>query len=322
VSAEGLTLDRFLGGRIVAAQPSGGFRAGHDTVLLAAAVPAESGSIALELGSGVGIASLCLAVRVSGVRIIGIEIDPELVRLANDNAAHNNVADRVSFLSGDAGAGLDASTLQSTSPLWGEPAPDLIGGRTAVARQRESGSGGGLFDHVFFNPPFHPDSAHSSPIASRDRATRDSSDAVRTWTERALPLVRDGGTVTAIVRADRVDDVLDAARGYSGLVFPLFPRAGAAPKRVIIRIIKTERISPTPLPSPLVGEGAHSAATCPPKLEERRQKQRVRGRKGGDTRDHEHFVTAAGLILHESDGRNTEAAEAVLRHGKPLNLMP
>ncbi len=293
MSAEGLTLDRFLGGRIIAAQPSSGFRAGHDTVLLAAAVPAESDSVVLELGSGAGIASLCLAARVPGVRIIGIEIDPELVRLANDNAVRNTVADRVSFVAGDARASV---TDAFPPPFTGE-----------VSRS----DGGGTFDHVFFNPPFHPDSAHSSPVAARDRATRDSSDAVRTWTERALSLARDGGTVTTIVRADRVDDVLNVARGYSSIVFPFFPRAGVAPKRSIVRVIKTERVSPISLPSPLVGEGSHGIA-----------KQRVRGRKGSDTHDHEHFVTAAGLILHESDGRSTEAAEAILRHGQALNLAP
>ncbi len=268
MSAEGLTLNRFLGGRVIAAQPSGGFRAGHDTVLLAAAVPAENGSVALELGSGVGIASLCLAARVPGVRIIGIEIDPELVRLANDNAARNTVADRVSFVIGDAGADLDASTLQSTSPLRG--------GRTAVAHQRESGSGGGplpedaSFDHVFFNPPFHPDSAHSSPVAARDRATRDLSDAVRTWTGRALSLVRDGGTVTAIVRADRVDDILDGARGYETVVYSRSFRAWALRRSARSSASSRQSAShPSPWPSPLVGEGAHSAA-----------KQRVRGRKG------------------------------------------
>ena len=306
MSADGRTLDKFLGGRVIAAQPSSGFRAGHDTVLLAAAVPAENGSVVLELGSGAGIASLCLAVRVPGVRIIGIEIDPELVRLANDNAARNTVTDRVSFVVGDA----SASTNDGFPPPFTGRGPVSDSG--AVAGPSVSSSdGGGTFDHIFFNPPFHPDSAHSSPIAARDRATRDSSDSVRTWTGRALSLVRDGGTVTTIIRADRVDEVLDAAPSYGGIVFPLLPRAGAAPKRTIIRIIKTERSYSFSLPSPLVGEGAHSAA-----------KQRVRGRKGGDTQNNEHFNTAAGLILHESDGRNTEAAEAVLRHGQALNLSP
>ena len=60
------TLDGFLGGRLTIAQPKDGFRAGHDAVLLAAAVPARTGETILELGSGSGIASLCLAARVAG----------------------------------------------------------------------------------------------------------------------------------------------------------------------------------------------------------------------------------------------------------------
>jgi hypothetical protein len=34
------------------------------------------------------------------------------------------------------------------------------------------------------------------------------------------------------------------------------------------------------------------------------------------------FVHATGLVLHEADGRNTEAVEAILRHGQALNLAP
>jgi hypothetical protein len=31
--------------------------------------------------------------------------------------------------------------------------------------------------------------------------------------------------------------------------------------------------------------------------------------------------TAAGLVLHEADGRNTQGSEAVLRHGAELRLV-
>jgi tRNA1(Val) A37 N6-methylase TrmN6 len=264
VSTEGLTLDRFLDGRVTAAQPTSGFRAGHDTVLLAAAVPAENDSVVLELGAGAGVASLCLAARVPRIHITGIEIDPELVRLANENAVRNSVADRVSFVTGDASDfTLLASNLSSLS--W----PAKAGHLDDEGYVRHGGS----FDHVFFNPPFHPDTGQASPFAARDRATRDSHDAVREWTARALSFVRDGGTVTAIIRADRVKDIQDAASVYGGVVFPLLPRAGAKPKRMIVRIVKAKAAG---------------------------------------------FSRAAGLILHKADGRNTEAAENVLRHALPL----
>ena len=99
--SESLTLDRFLGGRLTIAQPKRAFRAGHDTVLLAAAVPAGPREFVLELGAGAGVASLCLAVRVPDVRLLGIELNPELVRLANENAVRNGMGERVRFEAGD-----------------------------------------------------------------------------------------------------------------------------------------------------------------------------------------------------------------------------
>lgn len=237
-----LTRDRFLGGRVIADQPERGFRAGHDTVLLAAAVPAVAGDRILELGSGTGIASLCLAVRVPDVEVMGIEIDLELVDVANANAGLNSVAERAKFIPG------------------------------AIASANIPGA---PFDHVFFNPPFHPDTGQVSPSATRDRAKRDPGQAIPRWTELALRLVKQGGTVTGIVRVDRVDEMLAPVGAAAVLLFPLLPKAGEPPKRCIVRITSGKRAD---------------------------------------------LVRAAGLILHEADGRNTEAAEAVLRHGSALDL--
>jgi tRNA1Val (adenine37-N6)-methyltransferase len=238
VSGEPFTLDRFLGGRLVAAQPKGGFRAGHDTVLLAAAVPAQSGERVLELGAGAGVASLCLAARVSGVQVLGIEIDAALVSLGNENAASNGLSERVRFEQGDA---------------------------ACISRD-------GLFDHVFFNPPFHPISGQQSPNPARARAMR-SEDALAQWTRVALQRTTPGGTVTAIVRADRANEM---AVQDGAVLFPLFPHEGEAPKRAIVHIVKGSN-------APL--------------------------RQG------------KGLILHEKDGRNSDAVEAVLRHGTELRLV-
>ena len=239
MTGEAWTQDSFLGGRLLIAQPKSGFRAGHDTVLLAAAVPAHEGSRVLELGSGAGVASLCLASRVPGVEVLGVEIDAELVAHANESAARNAMATRIRFACGDA---------------------------VAVPGADE-------FDHVFFNPPFHPRTGQESANPTRTRAMRDPENAVEAWTRTALRLVKPGGTVTAIVRADRVPKVL--AVGGDGIVFPLFPHAGEAPKRAIVQFVK--------------------GGTAP-------------------------LRTSSGLILHEADGRNTEAAEAVLRHGAALRL--
>jgi tRNA1(Val) A37 N6-methylase TrmN6 len=242
VSGNDFTLDRFLGGRLTITQPKKGFRAGHDTVLLAATVPAEAGSHCLELGAGTGVASLCLAARIPGVFVLGLEIDQDLVRLANENAARNGLTNCARFEPGD------------------------------VARLGAAGP----FDHVFFNPPFHPVSGNPSPNMGRDRAMRDADDAVSAWTRVARASTRSGGTVTAILRADRADEMLDERGSDAATLFPLFPHAGEPPKRVIVQL-----------------ELGHS----------------------GPVRQ------AAGLVLHATDGRNTEGAEAVLRRGARLRLV-
>jgi tRNA1Val (adenine37-N6)-methyltransferase len=86
VSGEDLTRDAFLGGRLHVWQPARGYRAGTDPVFLAAACPARSGEHVLELGCGVGVASLCLAARVEGLALTGVERQVDYAALARRNA--------------------------------------------------------------------------------------------------------------------------------------------------------------------------------------------------------------------------------------------
>lgn len=242
-----VTRDGFLDNRIAIEQPRKGFRAGHDSVLLAASVPASSGQSVLELGSGAGVASLCLAARVPGLRILGIEIDEALVALANANAERNAMNERVRFAVGDA----EALDLQER------------------------------FDHAFFNPPFHPASGQVSPVVSRDRAMRDTQDASVAWARSAAPLLRENGTITAILRPERLDAwyaaVVDGA-AIKGAVLakPLQAREGEPAKRVIVRL--------------LPGTGRSLTLLAP-------------------------------IALHEEDGKPTRAAEAILRHGAALAMI-
>jgi len=202
VSTSLVTRDGFLGNRIAIEQPRKGFRAGHDSVLLAASVPASSGQSVLELGSGAGVASLCLAARVTGLRILGIEIDEALVALANANAERNAMNERVRF---------------------------VVGNAAALNSQER-------FDHAFFNPPFHPASGQISPVASRDRAMRDTQDASVAWARSAAPLLRENGTITAILRPDRLEPWCAAVDG-AVLAKPLQAREGEPAKRVIVRLL-------------------------------------------------------------------------------------
>ena len=86
-----VTVDGFLGGRLRLAQPGTGYRAGIDPVLLAAACPAQTGQEVLELGCGVGVASLCLGWRVPGLALSGVEIMGDYAQIARENAARNDI---------------------------------------------------------------------------------------------------------------------------------------------------------------------------------------------------------------------------------------
>jgi len=196
--------ETFLGGQVRVKQPATGFRGGLDAVMLAAAVPAKPGQSALELGSGAGTASLCLATRVPHVTISGVEIDPALTELAGRNAAVNGMAERVHFIAAD---------------IFAMPAP----------LKRD-------FDHVFVNPPFHG-AGQMPPDAARARALKDGGQ-LKDWLRLGFQRTISGGYFTAILRADRMAEALSALPPTGVSVCPLWPRTGEAAKRIILQARK------------------------------------------------------------------------------------
>lgn len=207
--ANDLTDDAFLGGRLRILQPRQGFRAGIEAVLLAAATPALPGERALELGTGVGTAALCLACRVEGLAVTALERDPWLADLARRNAARNGLADRARILEADA-----------TAPL-----PEHLAG---------------AHDHVFANPPFN-DPRSTQALDPRKAGSLAAGDgAIGAWTATAADALKAGGCLTMIFRADRLDALEAALKGPFGAVeiVPLPPHAGRPAKRVLVRARK------------------------------------------------------------------------------------
>ena len=92
-----------LGGSLVYRQLRGGHRSGFEPVLLAATVPARPGERVLEAGTGAGAALLCLGARVPEITGIGVERDPALASLANENFAANKFH-QISAIQADATA--------------------------------------------------------------------------------------------------------------------------------------------------------------------------------------------------------------------------
>ena len=211
--AHPITEDALLGGRVRLRQPARGYRAAIDPVLLAATLQPAAGDRLLDLGCGVGAASLCLLARVAKATVHGLEMRADLARLAQDNADLNGVAARFIVAEGD--------VLAPPATL----AP-------------------GSFDQVLSNPPHLADDGGSrSPRPLWDSASREGAARLEDWVACALAMLRDKGSMTWVHRADRLDALLAALHGRAGeiVVFPLWPaptEAGRPAKRVIVRARK------------------------------------------------------------------------------------
>lgn len=204
------TEDRILDGRVILNQPSIGYRAAVDPVLLAAAVRADAGDLALDMGCGVGAAMLCLATRIDGLHVDGLELQPELAALARTNVTANGLDDRVRVFDGDILA----------------PPPEL---------EPES------YHHVFANPPYLSiERGHPPPDASKRTAHVEGEADLKGWVDAGLNLCRRKGSLSFIYRADRLAEVLIGLEGKAGeiTVFPLWPKDGEIANRVIVRARK------------------------------------------------------------------------------------
>ncbi|MCZ4279525.1 methyltransferase [Kiloniella laminariae] len=203
-----LSEDEFIGGAVRVLQPVKGYRAGIDAVLLAATVAAKAGDEILDLGCGVGTAGLCLMGRLPDVRVTGLELQSVLYDIALKNRELNQFEDRWSLVQGD------LLQLPADLPL-------------------------GSFDQVICNPPFMPKGrSNASPDPIKLLANHEGEALLRDWILAALKLVKHKGAVTIVHRADRLDEILSVFREKKAgavQVFPLWPYAGQAAKRVVVR---------------------------------------------------------------------------------------
>ncbi|HEV7259961.1 MAG TPA: methyltransferase [Bosea sp. (in: a-proteobacteria)] len=200
--------DHLLDGRLLLRQPKRGHRAGSDAVLLAAALPKLGEGPLLDIGSGVGTIGLAAALAQPELRVVLLERDPALAALAADNISLNHLDDRVSVVAGDVTGPAAALGLSAAS-----------------------------FACVAMNPPFYPRGEHkASPVPNR-RGAHVVEGTLAPWFKAARRLLRPGGRIVLIHRAEALAQVLDGlATGFGDVAIrPVHALA----ERPAIRILVT-----------------------------------------------------------------------------------
>ncbi len=227
---DGVTEDAFLGGRLRLRQPRKGHRAGHDAMLLAAATSVRAGERIVDFGAGVGAAGLAVARR-GPVDLVMVELEPALAALASANAALNGIAAEVLTLDVAAGAAAFAAA--------GLP-PESV-------------------DRVLMNPPFNdPVRQQASPDADRRAAHLASATTLPTWLDAARRILKPGGIVTLIWRANALAEVLARLdHGFGSIaIAPVHGVASAPAIRILVRAAKGGRAPLLIYPSVALNDAA------------------------------------------------------------------
>lgn len=228
-----LTEDGFLGRRLRILQPEKGYRAGIDSVFLAACVPCNPGETLMEAGIGTGVASLCVLSRVPTVHITGIELAMRYALLAEENAKRNNFARNLRVIQGDV--------------------------KDCMRRDLAHWPAHGSFNHVFANPPFHEEGkVKSSPILLKAQANASAPDELEQWIKVMHTMVTLRGTCTIVHRAESLGSILAAMHDRFGdiRIAPLFARDGMAASRIIVQGVKGSKAPLQLLPGLILhGEG-------------------------------------------------------------------
>lgn len=206
------TEDYLLDKQIKIFQPKNGYRASSDAVLLAAAAQkiAAKDKI-LDIGSGTGAISLCLAerFRLQSPQIIGIELQQELTTLANLSAKENGFTN-LKYINAD----IFNSGLEFCS-----------------------------FNHVFSNPPYFTPNMPTSPLKGKATAHNFNGVNLNEWINICIKMLCPQGYFYMINRAEALQEILSSIGTKLGeiSIFPIYSKKEQCAKRIIIQAKKDSK---------------------------------------------------------------------------------
>ena len=225
---ENITEDSLLEGRVRLLQPRTGHRAGTDAVLLARAVVPAPGEVVADLGAGSGAVGLILGSLWRDITIDFVERDRDLVALCAENIRGNGLEGRALAIQADVLAPASERRAAGLVPM--------------------------SVDWVVTNPPFLSEGqSRASPNGNRADAHVLPADGLERWVRTAVGLLKPGGRLALIHRANRLDEVFRVCEGRFGAlrVRAVHPKDDAPAIRILLKGIKGSR-APLTLCPPLV----------------------------------------------------------------------
>lgn len=203
-------------------QPLLGYRASSDAVLLASTVNnVKQNDTVLDVGSGTGAISLCVAMRFKdkNISVTGVELQAELAELANLSAQENSF-DFVQFINSD----IKNCKLPPCS-----------------------------FAHVISNPPYATDDMPSPKLGKCTAHNFSTVPNLSEWIKFCIKMLRPQGYFYMINRTEALEEIICALSGKLGAIriIPLCSKAGQEAKRVIV-VGKSQSKAPLKLCNPLI----------------------------------------------------------------------
>lgn len=217
-------IDTLLGGKVKIAQFNEGVKVSSDAVLLASVIDEKAAKKQLnilDVGVGGGGVSLCLLTRFDNVKILGIDIQSEMLELASQSCEINNFQSRFELKKED------------------------IFNPTKALKDRE-------FDVVITNPPYYK--GNCSPDKIKAKAHSEQGLDLKEWIKASIKRLRTQGTFAIIHKADRLDDIISALKenAMGGIeLFLLYSKKGEVTNRIIIKAIKSSK-TPVVIHPPII----------------------------------------------------------------------
>lgn len=204
------TKNYLLDKKITIFQPVDGYRASTDAIILSSVIKKiKKGENILDVGSGTGAISLCLAHRFKDIvsQILGLELQEQLCNLSNQSSKENSFENFLQYINFDIRSKInEKSKIKPVS-----------------------------FSHIISNPPYSQ-SDMPSPNDSKKTAHNHQDFSLKQWIDFCIKMIKPKGFFYMINRAEAVDEILSCIREKLGniKIIPIYSKEQMDAKRVII----------------------------------------------------------------------------------------